>query len=247
MESELKVKEKDIVCPGEILAEGMSYLPGQGMYRQGNYIIASRLGLIKIEGKVIKIIPLSGKYLPKTGDVIIGRIKDVNINGWVVDTNSAYPAMLSMKDGTSDFIRRGSDLTRYFDIGDYILTKIINVTSQNLIDLTMKGPGLRKLEDGRILKVAASKVPRIIGKQGSMVSMLKKATNCNIIVGQNGIVWIKGINPKDEILTVETIQKIERESHLSGLTDRIKEFLEKNGKKVDLSELKENNGDNDEL
>lgn len=246
METELKVNDKDIVCPGEIVAEGLSFVPGQGLYRKDKQILSSRLGLIKIEGKVIKIIPLSGKYLPKAGDVIIGRIKDVNINGWVVDTNSAYPAMLSMKDGTSDFVRRGSDLTKYFDIGDYILTKIINVTSQNLIDLTMKGPGLRKLDDGRILKVAPSKVPRIIGKQGSMVSMLKKATNCNIIVGQNGIVWIKGIEPEDEILTVETIKKIELESHCSGLTDRVKEFLEKNGKKVDLSELK-NNGDNDEL
>ncbi|MEM2131055.1 MAG: exosome complex RNA-binding protein Rrp4 [Candidatus Woesearchaeota archaeon] len=244
MESELKFNEKDIVCPGEILAEGMSFIPGQGMYRKGNYIYASKLGLLKIEGKVLKIIPLSGKYLPKTGDVIIGKIKDVSINGWSVDTNSAYSAMLSMKDGTSDFVRRGSDLTKYFDIGDYILTKIINVTSQNLIDLTMKGPGLRKLEQGRILKVAPSKVPRIIGKQGSMVSMLKKATNTNIIVGQNGIVWIRGLNPNDEILTVETIQKIERESHLSGLTDRIKEFLESKGKKVDLSEL--NNDEDNE-
>ena len=33
-----------------------------------------------------------------------------------------------------------------------------------------------------------------------------------------------------ELLAVEAIRKIEEESHLSGLTDKIKEFLEKNGK-----------------
>lgn len=230
MEENLKINDKDIVCPGEVLAVGMDYLPGQGMYRHGNDIIASRLGLVKIEGKVLKIIPLSGKYLPKRGDVILGRVRDVNFSGWSVETNSAYPAMLSMKDATSDFIRRGADLTRYFDIGDYLVTKIINVTSQNLIDLTMKGPGLKKLDGGRIMKVASSKVPRIIGKQGSMVSMIKKATNCNIVVGQNGIVWIRGLNPEDELLTVETIQKIESESHVSGLTERIKAFLESKGR-----------------
>ena len=91
----------------------------------------------------------------------------------------------------------------------------------------MKGPGLRKLEEGRILNVASTKVPRIIGKQGSMVSMIKKATNCNIIVGQNGIVWIKGLNPEDEILTVETIKKIEKQAHFNGLTDEINAFLDK--------------------
>jgi exosome complex component RRP4 len=245
--SSLKINDKDIVTPGEILAEGMEYLPGQGMYREGNSIIASKLGVVKVEGKVLKVIPLSGKYLPKRGDVIIGRVKDVNFSGWSVETNSAYPAMLSMKDASSDFIRRGADLTRYFDIGDYLVTKIINVTSQNLIDLTMKGPGLRKLEGGRIIRVAPSKVPRIIGKQGSMVSMIKKAANCNIIVGQNGIVWIKGINPEDEILTVETIRKIEAESHISGLTDRIKAFLEGKGRQVEIQPITEAPGDNDEL
>jgi exosome complex component RRP4 len=252
MEENLKVKDKEVVCPGEILADGMDYLPGQGMYREGNHIIASRLGLVKIEGKVLKVIPLSGRYLPRRGDVIIGKVRDVNFSGWSIETNSAYPAMLSMKDATADFIRRGADLTRYFDIGDYLVTKIINVTSQNLIDLTMKGPGLRKLDGGRMIKVAPSKVPRIIGKQGSMVSMIKKANNCNIIVGQNGIVWIKGINPDDEILTVETIRKIESESHISGLTERIKAFLESKGRQVELPEItneqqQAEQGDNDVL
>jgi exosome complex component RRP4 len=77
-------------------------------------------------------------------------------------------------------------------------------------------------------------VPRIIGKQGSMVSMIKKATNCNIIVGQNGVVWIKGLNPEDELITVQTITKIELESHISGLTERIKNFLQSKGKKVEF-------------
>ncbi len=228
----LKIKDKEVVVPGEILAEGMSYLPSQGTYRKGDHILASKLGLAKIDGKVIKIIPVSGKYLPRKGDVIIGRVKDINFSGWSVDTNCAYQAMLSMKDGSNDFIRRGADLTKYFDIEDYIVTKIYNVTSQNLIDLTMKGPGLRKLQGGRLINVSSSKVPRIIGKQGSMVSMVKNATKCNIIVGQNGVVWIKGLKPEDEILTVETIRKIEAESHVPGLTEKIKKYLESKGRKT---------------
>jgi len=81
-------------------------------------------------------------------------------------------------------------LTKYFDIGDYVMAKIINVTSQKLVDVTMKGPGLRKLKGGRIIQVNPYKVPRIIGKAGSMVTMIKDATGCRILVGQNGLVWI---------------------------------------------------------
>jgi len=152
----------------------------------------------------------------------------VLLSGWRIDTNSAYSAVMNMKDATSEFIARGADLTKYFAIGDYVMVKIINVTSQNLVDLTMKGPGLRKLRGGRIVKVNANKVPRIIGKQGSMVSMIKQSTNCRILVGQNGVVWVQGDDPAQELLAAETIKKIEREAHIPGLTDNIKGFLEKN-------------------
>ena len=222
----LLVKTRAIVVPGEELASGMEFIPGFGTYRDGELIVAFRLGLLEIEGKVLRIIPLTGKYAPRRGDVIIGRIEDVSYSGWRVDTNTAYPAMLSVRDATSEYIAKGAELREFLDIGDYIVAKIFNVAAQRFIDLTMRGPGLRKLVGGRIIQVNANKVPRIIGRQGSMVNMIKAATNCRIVVGQNGLLWIAG-EPRDELLAIEAIKKIEEESHLTGLTERIKEFLEK--------------------
>ncbi len=227
--SKIFVNDKEIAVPGETLAMGMDVLPGSGTYREGEKIVANRLGLASIEGRAIKLIPLSGRYIPKTGDTVICKVIDVGFNGWRLDTNSAYSAMMSMKDATSEFIARGANLTQYYDLGDYIVCKIVNVTSQKLIDVTMKGPGLRKLIGGRMINVDANKVPRIIGKQGSMVVMIKDSLRCNIVVGQNGLVWIGG-EPMNELLAIRAIRKIEKESHLSGLTDKIKEFLEKEGK-----------------
>ena len=227
--SEIMAKDKSIAVPGETLAIGMDVLPGIWTYREGEKIIANRLGVVTIDGRTMKVIPLSGRYIPKTGDTIICKVIDVGFNGWRLDTNSAYSAMLSLKDATSEFIARGANLTQYYDLGDHIVCKIVNVTSQKLIDVSMKGPGLRKLKGGRIIEVDPNKIPRIIGKQGSMVTMIKEATNCNIIVGQNGLMWIDG-DPINELLAIQTIKKIEKESHLSGLTDKIKEFLENNTK-----------------
>lgn len=227
--SKINVKDKDIVAPGEVLAVGMDTFPGMGTYRDGENIIAARLGLVQVDGRAINLIPLSGRYMPKNYDVIICKVMDVSFNGWRLDTNSPYPAMLSMKEATSQFIARGADLTQFYNIGDYVNCKVINVTSQKLVDVTMKGIGLKKLKGGRIINVASNKVPRIVGKQGSMVSMIKDATKCNIIVGQNGLIWIEGM-PENELLAIKSIRKIEEESHLSGLTDKIKEFLSKNQK-----------------
>lgn len=223
--SELLVKEKSVVVPGEELANGMDYLPSEGTYRQGEIIRANKLGLVMLEGRALRIVPVSGVYLPKRGDVIIGKVVDITYSGWMFDVNCAYRAMLGLKDATSDFISKGADLTKYYTFGDRVVAKIYNVTSQNLIDITLKGPGLRKLEGGRILNVTPSKVPRIIGKSGSMISMIKDATKCQIVVGQNGVIWISG-EPNMEIIAVNTIKKIVNDAHKSGLTDEIGKFLE---------------------
>ncbi|MBD3304292.1 RNA-binding protein [Candidatus Woesearchaeota archaeon] len=230
MTDKLKIKNKEIAVPGEVLAEGMGFVPSKGISRENDKLVAEQVGMIGIEGKVIKLISLRGVYIPKAGDKIIAKVIDVLMTGWRLDIRGPYSAVLSMKDATSDFIQRGADLTQYFALGDYVLTKITNVTSQKLVDVTMKGPGLRKLKGGRILKVNSHKVPRVIGKDGSMVVMIKQATGCNILVGQNGWIWLDG-EPKQEVIAEKAIKKIESEAHLSGLTDRIKDFLEKQTKK----------------
>ena len=214
-----------MVVPGQVIAQGMDFLPSQGTYRLGDTIRANRLGLIIADGKVLKSIPLAGKYLPKRNDIVIGKVIDILMSGWRVQLNCPYVAQLSLQDATFDYISKFADLTKYFGLEDYILAKIVNVTSQNLVDITLKGPGLKKLQGGRIIKLNPMKVPRVIGKKGSMVSMIKKATGCQIMVGQNGLIWISG-EPKSEVIAFDTIKKIEESSHLHGLTDMIKNHLE---------------------
>lgn len=224
MEEKVLVGDKDIVIPGECIANGMSFLPGRGTYRIDESILAKRLGLVNIDGKVIKLVPLSGAYTPRVNDRVIGKVIDVLMSGWRLDFNSPYSAVLGLKDATSEFIPRNSDLTQFFSLGDYIVCKIINVTSQKLVDVTMRGPGLHKLKGGRIVYVDSHKVPRIIGKEGSMVTMIKQATGCNITVGQNGLIWLSGA-PASEVKAVNAIRFIEENAHVSGLTDRVSEFL----------------------
>jgi exosome complex component RRP4 len=221
----LNVENKSIVVPGDVLAEGMDYLPGEGAFRDGDHVISQRLGLVTVDGRALKIIPLAGPYVPKAGDRVICRVIDVTYSAWRVNTNTAYNAMLSLAEGSNSYIQRGADLSKIYAIGDYILAKITNVTGQNLIDITMKGPGLHKLRPGRIIEVDPVKVPRIIGKQGSMVTLVKNATDCYITVGQNGLIWLKGNDPEKEMIAVETIRKIEKEAHKQGLTDTIQNFL----------------------
>ena len=223
--SNISVHERDIVIPGEVLAEGMDYLPGENTYRENEKIYSKSLGLVSISGRVLKVTPLSGPYVPKIDDKIIGKVIDITMSGWRIDTNTAYSALLNVRDATTRFVKKEEDLSQILAIGDYVVVRIVNVTSQNLIDVTMKEPGLYKVSGGRIMEINSQKVPRVIGKQGSMISLIKTKTGCEVTVGQNGLVWVKG-TPEGELKAEQAIKLVEEKSHLEGLTDRVGKFLE---------------------
>ena len=224
MTAQLHIEDKQIVVPGQVLATGLEYLPSKGTYRTNEEIRANKLGLVQVDGKVLKTISLSGRYLPKKGDTIVGRVSDVLMSGWRIDLNTMVDSVLSLKEATNEYIKRGEDLTRYFALDDWVSAKVTQVTSQNLVDVSMRGPGLQKLEGGTIIEVDSQKVPRIIGARGSMVRMLKKGTECEIMIGQNGIIWLQG-EPQMEVVAIKAIRLIEDNSHLPGLTEEIKNFL----------------------
>jgi exosome complex component RRP4 len=226
MENKIIVKPRSVVVPGETLARGMDFLPGKGTYREGEEILSSLLGLADIKGNVLKIIPLSGAYIPKKDDNVIGRIKDVGYGAWDVDINAPVTGNLMLQDATMGYVKRDSvDIRRFFDIGDYIFAKVIKVSKSMYIMLSTKEREYRKLGLGLIFKIKPVKVPRVIGKKGSMVNLLKNETGTELIIGQNGVVWIHGKNRKDELLAKKAIKYIEEHAHETGLTDKIKELI----------------------
>ncbi|MEM5778733.1 MAG: exosome complex RNA-binding protein Rrp4 [Candidatus Aenigmatarchaeota archaeon] len=223
--SELLVNERQLVIPGEVLARGLDYLPSSGCYRVNNEIKAKLLGLIKLKDRFISIIPLGGVYIPKPGDGIIGLIEDMQTTIWIVDINSPYDAILPLGEAVGEYVDLSkTDISIYYDIGDLIYAKVLNVSKSKQVQLTMNDYRARKLIGGRVLTITPSKVPRLIGKEGSMIELIKNKTKCQIIVGQNGVVWIKG---EKEGLAAKAILMIENESHIIGLTDKITALLEK--------------------
>src|SRR3989338_1804149 len=117
--STILVQERAIVVPGEALAEGMDYLPGDNTYREQERIYSKVLGLVSLSGRVLKITPLAGPYIPKIDDKIIAKVTDITMSGWRVDAATAYSAMLNVKDASSRFIKKEEDLSQIFSIGYY--------------------------------------------------------------------------------------------------------------------------------
>ncbi|WP_457751072.1 exosome complex RNA-binding protein Rrp4 [Thermococcus sp.] len=221
------VKPRELVVPGTLLAQG-PFKNGRGTFREGNRVYSTVVGLVEIRGDMIRVIPLEGPYIPEVGDNVLGKITDVRFSNWSVDIGAPYEANLRVQDATEERIDLlKTDLRKIFDIGDIIYAKIKAYNEINQIDLTTRGMPFKggPLRGGQLVTITPSKVPRLIGKGGSMINMIKRLTNTRIIVGQNGWVWVSGRNDELEKLAIEAILKVNRESHTHGLTDRVKEML----------------------
>jgi exosome complex component RRP4 len=222
--------KKEIIVPGEIIAEGEDFLPGDWTIKQKNNIISTRLGIIEKSDRIIKVIPISGVYMPRRGNTVIGEIKDITMAGWNVDIGGPYSSFLPLRE-CPGFIEE-SEMENVYGIGDLIVTRVHNVRRTN-IDLTMKSRDrdLIKLKEGIIMRISAHRVPRVIGKEGSMISLIKENTKCSIIVGQNGLIWISGDNIQNELKAKKAIEFINENIIVEGLTEKVegwfKEYKEK--------------------
>ena len=241
-----KKEKREIVIPGEIIVSGDDYLAGEGTRKEGKNVLATRFGLADKSDRLIKLIPLSGIYMARRGNTVIGTILDITFNGWIVDIGSPYGAFLAVAE-CPRFINK-NDLAEFYDIGDVLTAKVWSVKRKG-IDLTIKSRGLGKLEGGMLIKINPNKVPRVIGKAGSMINLIKDATGCDITVGQNGIIWIRGNKIEDELFAKEAIKFVTEKSFIDGLTDKTKEWLEKqNGKKTEVKkELKKEEIENKDI
>lgn len=221
----IKVEDNKIVVPGEHLATG-EFKKGEGVLQIDDNYYSSMVGVFATRGEKIRVRPLKSRYYPSVGDKVIGYIEDANLTSWTVNIKGPYSGLLlasnAMK-GRFDPVK--DDTRRIYDVGDVIKAEIISFDRTRDPMLTTKFPRLGKLDGGRIIEVAPNHIPRIIGRKGSMISMIKNATNAKIMVAQNGRIWIKGTTKEDEDRVIEAIDQITREAHVSGLTDRIENLL----------------------
>ncbi len=215
--------DRKIAIPGEVIFQGEDYLPGEGTEKRGNEIVAIRFGLAEETKNLVKVIPLSGVYQPRRGNVVIGKVENVTFNGWVININTAENAFLSLME-VPRYVNKDA-LEEVMDIGDMVVAKIGSINKRG-IDLTIRLKGLGPIDKGIIISINPNKVPRVIGKEGSMISMIKDETKCRITVGQNGLISIEGDKIDDELFAKKAILYIAEKSLMSGLTDEMKKWFE---------------------
>ena len=221
--------KKRYVLPGDVITTAPLRLR-ENVTLKGKRILATAIGLSDVYHDSVRVIPLTGVYIPKIDDLVIGKIKYIHGNSWFADINSCYEGMLLAK----DVFGRGSnttlsDMKTRLDKSDLILARIANYDRTREPLLSIAGQNLGKIDSGELIKISPTKIPRLIGKHGSMIQTIEAATNAAVTIGQNGLIVISCNETNGLLKALRAIRLVEEQAHLADLTDKVKKMLGTNG------------------
>jgi len=218
--------KKRYVLPGDVITTAPLRLRAN-VTLEGKRILSTAIGLSDVSYDSVRVIPLSGIYLPKVDDLVIGMIKYIHGNSWFADINSCYEGMLLAK----DVFGRGSNATlgemkASLDKSDLILARIANSDRTREPLLSISGQNLGKIDSGELVKISPTKIPRLIGKHGSMIQTIESSTNATITIGQNGLIVLKCDDSAGLKKAVKSIKMMDKALHNTNLEERIQNILD---------------------
>ena len=221
------VDRRKYVIPGDVITTG-PFRPEQNVMLDGEKIIATAVGISEIYDDSVKVIPLTGKYIPKIDDLVIAKVNSHTSLSWELDINSCYVGFLPAQDVFGrDFSAHADELTSKSKTGDLVAARIANFDRTRDPLVTISDRDLGKIDSGVLIAISPSKVPRLIGKRGSMIQMIEQATDAAVTIGQNGWVVVSCDSPEGLLKAKTAIEMVNEKAHVANLTDQVKEMLDK--------------------
>jgi len=221
--------KKRFVLPGDFITTAPLQLR-DNVVLDGKRIISTAIGLTDVSDDSVRVISLIGVYIPKVDDLVIGTIQYIFGNSWFADINSCYQGMLLGQ----DVFGRGSypttsEMKDRLDKGDIIYARIANSDRQREPLISIADRNLGKIDSGELVKISPTKIPRLIGKHGSMIQTIEASTNATITVGQNGLIVVSCDETHGLLKALAAIRMVDEQAHIVDLTDKVKKMLETNG------------------
>lgn len=191
-----------LVSPGDIITRDVGFMRGHGTYMKDDdesgkgpsssaVLTASVAGVVQRVNKLISVTPLKTKYQCEIGDVVVGRITEVQQRRWKADINARLDAslLLSSVNLVGGELRRRSEqdelaMRKYLVEGDLISAEVQNLYNDGSSTLHTRSLKYGKLSQGTLVKVSPSLVKR------RKIHFHQLPCGASVILGNNGFVWV---------------------------------------------------------
>ncbi|XP_065191094.1 exosome complex component RRP4-like [Sycon ciliatum] len=196
-----------IVVPGDVITKDTGFMRGHGTFTEGDTLLASVPGVIERHNKLICARPLSGRYNGEVGDVVVGRIVELAVKKWRVETNSRLRSVLNLASINLPggvLRRRGAEdelmMREYLKEGDLISAEVQAVHGDGILSLHTRSLKYGKLGQGTLVKVAPSLIKRCKSHFHNL------SCGAMVILGHNGYCWISPLVSDEEAAAAQAVE-----------------------------------------
>ncbi|RDW87163.1 exosome non-catalytic core subunit RRP4 [Aspergillus mulundensis] len=207
-----------IITPGEVVTDDPQWMRGHGTYTNplSTSIIATVAGTVQKTNKLLSVQPLRARYTPEIGDLVVGRIVEVQSRRWKVDVAAPLLAQLPLSaiNLPGGILRRRTSadelqIRTFFSEGDLLVAEVQTVHSDGAASLHTRSLKYGKLRNGVFLAVAgaggsgasssstkgglgAGSTTGVVRSRRQMFTIPTSngGGDVDIVLGVNGYIWI---------------------------------------------------------
>ncbi|KAF3195518.1 exosome non-catalytic core subunit rrp4 [Orbilia oligospora] len=192
-----------IVTPGEVVTEDPQWMRGHGTYLSqplapggSQSIVSSLAGTISKTNKLLSIRALKFRYVPEIGDLVVGRILEVQTKRWRVDIAAPHSAtlLLSSINLPGGILRKRTStdelqIRTFFSEGDLLVAEVQTLSNDGLASLHTRSLKYGKLRNGVFMTIDAGMVRRMKSHVLTM-NTSNGGGEVDIYLGVNGYIYI---------------------------------------------------------
>ncbi|KAF5362122.1 hypothetical protein D9756_002647 [Leucocoprinus leucothites] len=177
--------------PGEVLTSSQDYMRGHGTYVDDEEVIASVAGTIERVNKLVTVRAIRSRYNAEVGDLVVGRITEVQPRRWKVDANGRQDAVLMLSSvnlpGGVQRRKLESDelqMRNFFEEGDLLVAEVQGFFSDGAMSLHTRSLRYGKLRNGQLVTAPPILVRRL------KTHFIVLPCGVDLILGLNGYIWV---------------------------------------------------------
>jgi len=166
-------------------------------------IIATVAGTVHKTNKLLSVHPLRARYTPEIGDLVVGRIVEVQSRRWKVDVAAPLLAQLPLSaiNLPGGILRRRTSadelqIRTFFSEGDLVVAEVQSVHSDGSASLHTRSLKYGKLRNGVFLAVTGT------GGSGALSTMVKGGVVSSATAATAGSVGV--VRSRRQVWTVNT-------------------------------------------
>ncbi|VDL76422.1 unnamed protein product, partial [Nippostrongylus brasiliensis] len=182
---------------------------GHGTTPIRDQLAASVSGVRVQYSRLFIVEPYKSKYVPKIGDVVVGRICNLQKARWKVDVNYRMAAILHLNNVNlpgGELRRKGVEaitvsleftaikdeiaMVRHLSVGDMVSAEVQQVRVKGHVQLHTRNLKYGKLGQGILVKIA----PCLIKPQKEY---MHEMFGVGLVIGCNGMIWISAGQSSD--------------------------------------------------